>query len=56
MYFLKIYISKKYIKKKYNMSYLEPVWVEFLITQFSVFITHNLKMVGLIAKSLFGKQ
>ena len=28
----------------------------FLITQFSVSITHNSKMVGPIAKSLFGKQ
>ena len=27
----------------------------FLVTQFSVSITHNSKMVGLIAKRLFGK-
>ena len=26
------------------------------ITQFSVSITHNLKMVGLITKRLFGKR
>ena len=26
-----------------------------LVTQFSVFITHNSKIVGLIAKMLFGK-
>ena len=30
--------------------------LSFLITQFSVSITHNSKMVGPIAKSLFGKQ
>ena len=29
--------------------------LSFLITQFSISITHNSKMVGLIAKNLFGK-
>ena len=33
-----------------------PFGLPFLITQFSVSITHNSKMMGSIAKRLFGKQ
>ena len=33
-----------------------PFGLPFLITQFSVSITHNSKMVGPIAKMLFGKR
>ena len=40
--------EKQNVKRLFGLS--------FLITQFSVSITHNSKMVGPIAKSLFGKQ
>ena len=57
---------KKKKKKKKGTTKCEKITVKcdvkrlfglsFLITQFSVSITHNSKMVGPIAKSLFGKQ
>ena len=52
MYHTVLGIAKK--KKKSDIK--SPFGLGFLITQFSVSITHNSKMVESIAKSLFGKQ
>ena len=56
MYHTVLGIAKKKKKKKKKSDIKSPFGLGFLITQFSVSITHNSKMVGSIAKSLFGKQ
>ena len=43
-------------KQPSSIETLGPFGLGFLITQFSVSITHNSKMVGLIAKKLFDKR
>ena len=59
MQLLHIHMTTMRVRIRFN--YILPViesmfGLSFLITQFSVSITHNSKMVGPIAKSLFGKQ
>ena len=46
----------KFILLTYMINTQSPFGLSVLITQFTVFITHNSKMVGSIIKSLFCKQ
>ena len=46
----------KFILLTYMINTQSPFGLSVLITQFTVFITHNSKMVGSIVKSLFCKQ
>ena len=53
---LLFFILARYSGSLVNFVLKSPFGLGFLITQFSISITHNLKIVGLIVKNLFGKQ
>ena len=54
--FSKLFLATNHNSQQHNTVIKGPFGFTISIIQFSVSITHNSKMVGLIAKRLFGKR